>query len=194
MPTTNVKTYTVLRTEIKQEAKVEGADNLDQMVFDLIQEILTSACENKRYLEMLILNVEIPTVSLTSLYVLPTDFMAIRSVKYREGTFPLRVLHDRNLYVENPVSSNPRYYEVVGNSISVTPSTNIPTGNGIVIDYYKYPNVIVAGDPFPIPKLIATVKQKVVARLHLYNKSLQVAQAFQAEGTANAAVGHTPHS
>lgn len=194
MPTTNVKTFTALRTEIKQESKVEGADNLDQMIFDLIQEILTTECENRSYLEMLILNTEIATIAATSSYALPSNFMRIRTVRYRQGTFPLRTLNDKNLYAQNPVGNAARYYEVAGSNIVIEPYANIPNGDTLVIDYYKYPDTVVGGNNFPIPKLIATVKQKVLARVLLYNKALQQAQALQAEGTKNEAMGHSSHS
>lgn len=194
MATTNVKTFTQLRNEIKAESKVEGADNLDGMIFDLIQELLTTECENKGYLEMLVLNTEIPTVSVTPSYILPNDFMRVRTVRYRQGTFPLRVLYDKNLYAENPIGNQPRYYEVAGDYITIEPYANIPNGDTIVLDYYKYPTVVDGASNFPIPKLIATVKQKAIARVHVYNKAMQQAQALQAEGVANSARGHTSHS
>ena len=194
MPTTNAKTFLQLRTEIKTESKVEGADNLDQMIYDLIQEILTTECENRSYLEMLVLNTEIPTVNITPSYILPSDFMRVRTVRYRAGTFPLRVLNDKNLYVQNPVGNAARYYEVAGSYITIEPYANIPDGDTLVLDYYKYPDTVVDAGVFPIPKLIATVKQKVIARVLLYNKSMQQAAALQAEGTKNEAMGHSSHS
>jgi len=191
MATTNIRTLAELREDIKVEARVKGSDNLDSWIDSLVNEILTSALQNKRYFEMLVLNEEIPTVAETDAYDLPDDFMAIRAVRYVTASGSSRSLNDKNHYVQIPRGRSPRYYEVIGeNSIIISPILDMPDDDTISIDYYRYPETLTEEDEIPVPKLIAHIKQKAIARTLNYNKELQEMALLQTEAGVNEARGH----
>jgi len=193
MATTNIRTLAQMREDIKTEARVKGSDNLDSWLNHLINELLTTALTNKRYFEMLVLNEEITTVADTAAYDLPDDFMAIQAVRYRTASGASRTLFDRNTYASVPAGRMPRYFDIAGeNQIVISPILDMPDDETIVLDYFRYPEELTDDDPFPVPKLIAPVTQKAIARTMIYNRERAEAQALQGEGVINEARGHNP--
>lgn len=194
MPTTNVRTLAQIRQDIKIEGRVDGTDDLDAWIDSLVNELLTSAIENRRYFELLVLNTEIPTEEGVSVYNLPANFCVMKQVGYKRGQNPTYTLHERNHFVEFPVGNRTRYWQVQGTKLVISPFKDVPNDDVLVFDYYKYPDVLTGASNFPIPKLIASVKQKAISRVHKYNRELEVAKALQAEGMSNESRGRTTSS
>ena len=170
--------------QIKRESRVKGADNLDDMITHLINETLLEETYNHRYHQFLVLN---SAVALTAAsggpYNYPVDYQEIRMVRYQMTSGYVRILRERNAYVEQSDNGGPKFYESVGDTFVIFPFTSILATDQILIDYYKYPTQLVAPtDIFPIPKLLAGLKTKVIARVHIYNKDMQSAQFFTGKG------------
>jgi hypothetical protein len=181
MPNPSQITVTTLRDQIKVEARVKGSDNLDSYILDLINELLLDYTQKNRYFELLIPNYTVTTLAATGAYTLPADFFADRLVRYTTPTGWSRTLNKRNEYVENPRGTLPRFYEIAGTTLNIFPYTQVPAGDSILLDYYKYPTTLVVGDTFPIPRLFSTLKIRAIHRVLVYNNSLQQAGALRGE-------------
>lgn len=181
MPTPAQITVDVLRTQIKKESRVSGSDNLDDYILDLINELLLDYIEKNHYYELLIPNSPITTIAATGNYPLPASFYAERLVRYQSLNGSPFTLRKRNEYLENARGRMPRYYEVNGTNLTIFPSDDVPAGDTVLLDYYKYPNVLITSDVFPIPRLLPTLKLRAIHRVLLYNNNIQQAQAFRGE-------------
>lgn len=194
MPTTNVRTLAQIRQDIKIEGRVDGTDDLDAWIDSLVNELLTSAIENRRYFELLVLNTEIPTEEGVSVYSLPANFCAMKQVGYKRGQSPTYTLHERGHFVEFPAGRSARYWQVQGGNLIITPFRDVPNDDTLVFDYYKYPDVLTSSSNFPIPKLIASVKQKAVSRVMKRDRDNETARVLAAEGASNESRGRTTSS
>lgn len=182
MPTSVAPTLLQLRDLVKKEARVDGADNLDPWIDALINELLCNYAANNRYFELLTINSAIPTLLNTGTYALPTDFVAMRLVRYREqNNGYTRTLNPRSQYIETANGQRPRWYDIAGNSIIIFNSDVVPAGDSLLIDYYKYPQTLVAASVFPIPKLVTPVKLEAIRRTLIYNQQLQAAQILKGD-------------
>lgn len=176
------KTFSVLIGEIKKEARVAGSDNLDQFIKDTINELLLAAVEKARYFEMLLIGQPITLTELEGTYNLPGDFHKMRGMRYTIGNSVPFPIYPRGAYVQSTYGGNPRFYELAGTQIIITPDTNIRDTDTLVIDYYKYPSQLTAnGDVFPIPRLIGPLKLKAIYRTVLYNRELNVASVLRGD-------------
>jgi hypothetical protein len=176
------KTLAVLLTEIKKEARISGSDNLDTWLTSLINELLLDYVEKTRYFEMLLVGQPITLVDETSAYDLPADFHKMRGVRYTIGSGNPYPIYPRGEYVQTARNGNPKFYELAGDQILITPITNIRATDTLVMDYYKYPSELVdPGDVFPIPRLIGPLKLKAITRAVIYNRDLNVAAALRGE-------------
>lgn len=193
-----IQTITLLqlRDLIKKEAKVEGSDNLDSWITDLINELLLNFILQKKYSELLLTNVSIAIVAAQESYALPANFNYMRLVRYQttSNLGRIKTLLPRNEFVETTVTSGlPRFYEVVGFNIKLLPYLDVLAGDTLLIDYYSYPvKLSDNADVFPIPRLIAPVKQRAIYRTHIYNNSLQQAAALKGDSVETEIRGNPP--
>lgn len=182
MPTYVTKTLAQLRVEIKKEGRVEGSDNLDEFIDNTVNELLSNYAQNNRYFELLVTNEVIPTILNTGTYALPDDFIAMRLVRYKQGnTSYIYTLNTRLDYIETPRGSRPKWYEIVGSNISIFASDDIPANDSLLLDYYKFPQLLTSNSVFPIPKLVAPIKQEAIRRTLIFNSKLNEAQVFAGE-------------
>lgn len=184
MPTPAQITVDTLRTQIKKESRVSGSDNLDDYILDLINELFLDFIEKNHYFEMLVPNLNITTVAINNgIYPLPADFYAERLVRYQPSppNGSPYTLRKRNEYLENARGTMPHYYEVSGVSLTIFPAQNVPDGDLVLLDYYKYPNILATTDVFPIPRLIMNLKLRAIHRVLLYNNNIQQAAALRGE-------------
>lgn len=186
------KTLAVLLDEIKKESRVKGSDNLDSFITTLINELLLDFVEKARYFEMLLRDQPVTLVDETGIYNLPSDFHKLRAVRYTISSGQPYPIYPRGVYTSVPTPGNPRFYELAGTSLIISPTDNIRDTDTLVLDYYKYPSELVdPGDIFPIPRLIAPLKLKAIQRVVIYNRELAVASAIRGEAieqTAGSAV------
>lgn len=180
---------------IKTEARVEGSDNLDSWITALINELLLEYCLQKKYYELLITNLAIPTVAAQEAYDLPEDFNFIKLVRYTTSSGSERTLLPRTDLVETVGTRGlPRFYELVGaGQIKLLPYLDVPLSDNVYLDYYKYPDALETDDDeFPIPRLLNPVKQRAIYRTHVYNNSLQQAAALKGDSAETEARTHPP--
>lgn len=192
MPSLKTKTFIQLIGEIKREAKVDGSNNLDTFIKELINGLLLEYVKTN-YQELLVLNQTFTLIAATGNYALPANFRVLRDVRYRIGANGVfRPLYYRPQYVRVSYRTFPRYYDIAAGIITLSPFEQIKTDDAISYDYYKYPDELVAdADVFPIPKLIVPLKRAAVSRVYLYNRDLQVASAFGAGIPADTPSRHT---
>lgn len=184
-----------IRTQIKTDAKVSGSDNLDSYITNLLNEYLLLYATEKRYMELLVLNHEIPTLAGIGEYELPANFMEAKFIRHRAASSFTRTLNKPNGFVETPSGSLPKYYIIAGTTLNVQPFADLLAGDTIILDYYRYPDQLVEDtDVFPIPRLLAPIKQRVAHRVMIYNKELQQAAALKAESIEHEARGHQSHN
>ena len=175
-------TLSQLRELVKIEARVKGANNLDTWIDTLINELLANYCANNRYFEFLTLNEAIYTTLNNGQYDLPDNFLAMRLVRYKEqNTNYIRVLNHRPEYIETAHGRRPRWYDVAGNSIVIFNADDVPANDTLLIDYYRYPQVLAPPDAFPIPKLVTPVKLEAIRRTLIYNQQLQEAAMIKTD-------------
>ena len=187
------KTLAVLRDEIKKESRVKGSDNLDSFITTLINELLLDFVEKARYFELLLRDQPITLVDETGEYDLPNDFHKLRAVRYTIGYGIPYPIYPRGSFVGVPTPGNPRFYEVAGSSLIISPTDNIRDADTLVLDYYKYPTELtVDGDIFPIPRLIAPLKLKAIQRVVIYNRELAVASVIRGEAVEQIAGSAVP--
>jgi hypothetical protein len=185
MPTSNRPTLAELREQVKQEARVKGADNLDGFINTLINELLVDYAQKNRYFEFLVTNFPITTLAATSGYSLPDDFMSMRLVRYRTAQGYTRTLHPRSQFVDTPRGSTPKYYENSGDQIMIFPVDDLLAGDTILVDYYKVPDTLTDADIFPVPRLVPTVKLATITRVLIFNNEMAQAAALKGEATEN---------
>jgi len=187
----NITTIVSLVSQIKAEARVKGSDNLDNMILDILNELLLEEVHNHHYSEMLVINSPITLVDAQKAYALPTDFTDIRLVRYiRESGYTI-TLDPRSEYTEERISGNPKYYDISGGVILIFPFANVLAADALSLDYWKVPDQLALDTtPFPIIKLVGPIKQKAIARVHVYNKDMASAQMFSGMGAEDTERAH----
>lgn len=185
MPTSNKPTLAELRNLIKIEARVKGSDNLDSFINALVNELLLDYAQKNRYFEFLITNSPITTIAATGSYSLPTDFMSMRMVRHRNEHGYTRTLNARNGFIETANGTLPRWYDLAGNQIVIFPIDDLQAAETLLLDYYKVPDTLADADPFPIPRLLPTVKLTAISRVLIYNDQLPSAAALKGEAVEN---------
>jgi hypothetical protein len=185
MPTSNRPTLAVLRDQIKQEGRVKGSDNLDSFIDGVVNELLLDYAQKNRYFEFLVTNVAITTLTATGTYDLPADFMSMRLVRYRNTSGYTRTLNARPPFIETAVGTLPRWHEIAGDQIVIFPVDDLPAAETLLIDYFKVPDTLTANDPFPVPRLLPTVKLQAISRVLIFNDQLPSAAALKGEAVDN---------
>lgn len=187
MPNVSAISLSDLRNQIKREARVSGATDLDDFITSLINELLLDYCLNNRYFEQLRLNTVVAVSDLNGNYPLPTDFQTENLVRFKDNnTLNTWTLYPRTGYLANPAPGRPGFYQIVGGQVSILPIDNFNIGDSILLDYYAFPVTLVDdADPFPIPKLIGPLKLKAIYRVHVYNGQLQQAQLLKGDAGEN---------
>lgn len=185
MPTSNHPTLAVLRDQIKTESRVKGADNLDSYIDAVINELLLDYAQKNRYFELLQTNVPVTTLAATGNYNLPGDFMDMKLVRHRNTNGYIRTINRRNGYIETANGSLPRWYELAGNQLVIFPVDDLVANETLLLDYYKVPNTLTANDPFPISRLLPTVKLATISRVLIFNQDLASAAALKGEAVEN---------
>ncbi len=171
--------------QIKVESRIKGSDTWNITVLGLINEYLLSETETGRYSHAVVRDFDIPLANNQGNYQLPFDLANIKSVYYaRDGEADRgRVLRNKNDFVEQSRQGRePKFYWLAGNEIILEPFSEIIDTDHLSIDYFQYPTALVVTDPFPIPKLIPVIKQKVIGRLHILNKDFNAADRMANSG------------
>ncbi|SRR6266404_7379034 len=183
MPT-SIATPTLkdLRDQIKTEARLEGSNDLDDFLTGLINELLLDYSIKNRYFELLQLNLAIALTTGIESYPLPGDFFIEKLIRYQDSQGNTRSLTRRSEHLDNPFDGSTRYYEIANGNLLLMPSSRVQTGESLLLDYYQYPAKLAEEtDVFPIPRLIAPVKQRAIFRAHIYNNQLQSASVLRGE-------------
>lgn len=185
MATSNRPILSVLRDQIKTEGRVKGSDNLNLFIDGVVNELLLDYAQKNRYFEFLVTNVPIVTLAAIGSYTLPTNFMSIRLVRYRNANGYTRTLNARPPFIESAVGTLPRWHEIAGDKIVIFPVDDLPAAETLLIDYYKVPDTLTDNDPFPVPRLLPTVKLQAISRVLIFNDQLPSAAALKGEAVEN---------
>jgi hypothetical protein len=185
MPTSNRLTLAQLREQIKIEGRVKGSDSLNLYIDGVVNELLLDYAQKNRYFEFLVTNVAIPTLEATGSYDLPSDFMSMRLVRYRTANGYTRTLKARPPFIETANGTLPRWHEVAGDQIIIFPVDDLPAAETLLIDYFKVPETLTDDDPFPVPRLLPSVKLQAISRVLIYNDQLQSAAALKGDAVEN---------
>lgn len=176
-----------LRSRIKIEARVNGSDDLNITIDGLINEIIQAHCRTERYYENLVRNLDIPLTDGQQGYALPEDFADIHKVWWSNDLTNARqrTLRAKNDFVEESrgFTSEPRFYELAGDSILIFPYGGIlATQHKFSIDYYKSPDLLENdNDVLGISKLIPTVIREGTARVLRMGKDYTGSQLSAAD-------------
>lgn len=185
MPTSVTPTLATLREQIKIEGRVKGSDNLDSFIDGVVNELICDYAQKNRYFEFLVTNQVIPTVLNTGTYALPSDFIAMRLIRYKNANGYTWTLNRRSEYIETARGKSPKWFDLAGSSILIFPFDDVPAAETLLLDYYRLPQTLVSASVFPVPKLLATVKLEAIHRVLIYNEKLQAAAALRGEAQEN---------
>lgn len=178
-----MSTLLQLRTRILSEAgqNQNSGTQFLAWVNALINERLLMLTEGNVYHEL-----RMPNVALTitsdeqSSFDLPEDFRLLERVEFNTDPdqdvswYPLRSTNDFSSVRHRGF---PRLYYLAGNSLILTPYTEVETTQGLRITYIKRPTELsLDADEFPVRSIEASVVQEVVARVKRYFKDPQDAQ------------------
>lgn len=179
-------TLAELRALIKKEARVQGSDNLDDFIDSLVNELLCDYAQKNRYFEFLLINQPVATTLNNGTYTLPDNFIAMRMVRYKQTpTGYTYTLNPRSPFIETANGSRPRWYDIAADKIVVFPFDDVPVGDSLLLDYWKFPGTLTDASVFPIPKLVAPVKLEAIRRVLIFNQELQEAQVLKGESVEN---------
>ena len=180
---TSAVTFSQLVDEIKVEARIKGANNLDITIQAIVNELLLAHSETERYSALLVRGAPLALVAGQSDYQLPDDFANIRTVYWWRQGQPVmaRTLRNKNDFIEESRDgSEPKWYEIAGDLITLWPSSGILITDSCTIDYWQLPQALVNDtDLFPIPKLLPVIKREAIARIHVLNKDFNGAGYMQ---------------
>jgi hypothetical protein len=178
-------TLKTLHTQIKQEARVQGTNELDGYVYDVIREVHQEHTERQRYSELLILSAPITLTDGIGNYDLPADFQHLKELRfsysgaYANGVPNWRPLDLRgDFHPKRRTSGLPRFYERADNKIWLYPYSDIKLSMAMEIDYYRLAPLTEEDEEMPVRKLVPVVKRDAIARVHIYYKEMQSAAAF----------------
>ena len=170
--------------QIKVEGRVAGANTYDITILAIINELLLEYSEKDRYAAFLVKGAPVVLAVATSDYELPADFSNIRTVYFWRQGQPVmaRTLRFKGDFVEQSRDGlEPKWYEIVGDTISIFPFGDVKLTDNMTIDYWKVPNALELTDTFPVPKLIPVIKKAAIARMHTVNSKINEADRFNAQ-------------
>lgn len=186
MPTAVTPTLATLRNLIKIEARVSGANDLDTFIDALVNELLANYAQKGRYFEFLLTNQPVTTTLNNGTYALPDDFIAMRLIRYQqEVTQYVYTLNPRPQFIDTARGLRPKWYDLVGATIEIFPSDDVPAGDTLLLDYWSFPQTLTSNSVFPVPKLLTPVKLEAVRRTLIYNNQLQAAQILKGDAAEN---------
>lgn len=176
-------TYGDLISQVKQEARLKGAAELDTFIGNILNDLLLDYTQKNRYFELLNIDSEITTTDANGTYLLPDDFCHPSLFRYRFANLNTVTLYKRNVNLSNPLKGSPKYWQITGNTLRIYPLNSIVASETILMDYYAFPAKMVEDtDVFPIPKLINAIKLKAIHRAMRYNNQAN-AEAFKTDAT-----------
>lgn len=174
-------TLAELRSLIKRESRLTGSDNLDDFIDGLVNELLCDYVQKQRYFETLKTNQIITTTLNNGTYNLPANFIAMRLVRYKQTSGYTFTLNSRGQFIETALGQRPRWYDIAADKLLIFPFDDVPVNETLLLDYWEYPPTLTSGTTFPIPKLVAPIKQEAIRRALIYNQQLQAAQIFKGD-------------
>jgi hypothetical protein len=150
-----------LRELVQNAAKIEGYDEWSTLTDKTINRQLRRYTKLMKYPEMLVLNAELELTAATTSVSLPSDLQHLdtKSIRYsqQETNGMFAYLHAYNRY-SSATEGTPLQWIRVGNTINLNPYTDILETDQLVINYWKFPEILIANtDEFPIVDLEDTV-------------------------------------
>jgi hypothetical protein len=137
-------TRTDLITAIKREARIKNSTNLDTMVGEILDDVVTDYCNRQQYFELRKVDTVITLTDGVGQYALPIDFNTIAEVRYA-----LQVSNFNNYRVLRPKTAtvkrtNPNgwpfyFFLSQGFEINIFPYDAVSSADSMLIDYFITP-------------------------------------------------------
>lgn len=163
-----------IRDLIRAEANIEGLDEYQTLIDNLINQELQRLTGLAPYAELLTEATLTWTVDGQFDFDLPTDFQLLNRIIYVPNPtntasaaygnpFPL----DKGFSQGFQTCPNgvPQFYHRFGTKLRIYPYLSSYTGDSLTLSYYKKPELVLDGDLFPVDSLIPPVQQFVMARM-----------------------------
>jgi len=180
-------TFGELQTQIKREARVQGTDELDTFVSDVVKEVHDQHTERQRFDELLVPDYDITLAYQEPWVGLPEDFQHLKEVRFSTDGSSFRELDVRGDFHQKRGNYGlPKFYEKVDRSIKLYPYDGIQSTHHVQIDYYKTATLDSTAANMPVNKLVPVVRREVISRVHLFYKENEQASAYK--GLASEAV------
>lgn len=180
-----------LRTRIKNEARVKSSADLDAWIDSTINGVVKNHTYGEKRYQLIVRNAAI-TISTDgqSQFTLPVGFAKIIDVTFSPYPAPNDVwypLEERNQFRFPYTQGNPKWYELMGGNLVITPYSLLRTNQQLRMTYQKTPTAMTAdAHVLEIPELEQVIVDEVVGRVLRYHKSQDSELYLQDARRANA--------
>lgn len=171
-----ILTKTQLRDAIKREARIQTTNDLDVMIYDIMDGVVTDIFTKERCYELRVINAPITMTAATPTVTLPNDFMHVDEVFFSvdSGTTQLRLWPKNDFSYVQPTGT-PKWWLLQGANLFVFPYSLVTTSHKIYLNYFKFPTFVADSDNFPVLRLQEGFKKLCVTRVLEYHNSLEQA-------------------
>lgn len=172
-------TKTQLRDSIKREARQQSTNDLDTMIYEIIDDVVSDVFSKERCYELRVIGAGTAMTNATATISLPNDFQHVDEVRFStdNGVTAPR-LFPKNDNSQNTQVGTPKWWQIVGSALYVFPYSGVTTSHKIYLDYFKVPTFAADSDVFPVFRLQSAVKKEVIQRLLEYINSMDRAKAM----------------
>lgn len=170
-------TKTQLRAAIKREARIASTTDLDDMIYEIIDDVVADTFYKERCYELRVIGTGTAMANATATIALPADFQHVDEVRVStDSGVTFTHLEPKNDFVYNKLTGTPLFWQIVGVTLYCFPYSLVTTSYKIYLDYFKTPTFAVDADVFPVFRLQAAVKKEVIARLLEYHNNIEQAK------------------
>lgn len=174
-------TKTQLRDAIKREARIQSTNDLDTMIYDIIDDVMTDTFSKERCYELRVIGSGTAMANATPTITLPADFQHVDEVRFStDNGVTFTHLWPKNDFSYNVPTGTPKWWQIVGATLYSFPYSLVTTSHKIYLDYFKVPTFAADSDSFPVLRLQAAVKKECITRLLEYMNQLEQAQRMVA--------------
>lgn len=183
-------TKTLLRDSIKREARIASTNDLDAMIYEIIDDVVADTFYKQRCFELLVIGAGTAMTNASPLITLPGDFQHVAEVRFSTDSLVTQTkLVQQNDFVENTLTGTPKFWKIVGATLYCFPYSLVLNTHKIYLDYFKAPTFAADGDVFQVFRLQAAVKKECLTRVLDYHKDVEQAQRMAASAESSLSRG-----
>lgn len=170
-------TKTQLRDAIKREARQQSTNDLDTMIYEIMDGVLNDMLSKERAYEMKVIGSGTACANATATINLPGDFMHVDEVRFStDSGVTQQYVFPKNDFSKITTVGTPKWWQIVGTTLYFFPYSLVTTSHKIYLDYYKTPTFASDSDNFPVLRFQEPFKKECVQRLLEYVKELDQAE------------------